>query len=44
MVRFISNPLTYFGLEGLMVDDPEAALPTMAFVAFQAMFAASPWR
>ncbi len=37
---FVSNPLTYFGLEGLMVDDPEAVLPTMAFVAFQAMFAA----
>ncbi|MGB7983019.1 MAG: ammonium transporter [Candidatus Nanopelagicales bacterium] len=37
---FISNPLTYFGLEGLMVDDPQATLPTMAFVAFQAMFAA----
>ncbi len=37
---FVSNPLTYFGLEGLMVDDPEATLPTMAFVGFQAMFAA----
>ena len=37
---FVSNPLTYFGLEGLMADDPEAAFPAMAFVAFQAMFAA----
>jgi Amt family ammonium transporter len=37
---FVSNPFTYFGLEGLMADDPEASLPTMAFVAFQAMFAA----
>ena len=37
---FISNPLTNFGLDGLMTDDPEAALPVMAFVAFQAMFAA----
>jgi ammonium transporter, Amt family len=36
---FISNPFSQFGLEGLMTDDPEAALPTMAFVAFQAMFA-----
>jgi Amt family ammonium transporter len=37
---FVSSPLTYFGLEGLMTDDPEAAFPAMAFVAFQAMFAA----
>jgi Amt family ammonium transporter len=37
---FVSSPFTYFGLEGLMADDPEASLPTMAFVAFQAMFAA----
>jgi Amt family ammonium transporter len=37
---FLSSPLTYFGLEGLMTDDPEAAFPAMAFVAFQAMFAA----
>jgi Amt family ammonium transporter len=36
---FLSSPLTDFGLEGLMADDPEASLPTMAFVAFQAMFA-----
>ena len=26
-------------LNGLMVDNPEASLPVMAFVAFQAMFA-----
>jgi Amt family ammonium transporter len=37
---FVSNPFELFGLEGLMADDPEASLPTMAFVAFQAMFAA----
>ena len=29
----------YAWLNGLMVDDPEAGLPAMAFVAFQAMFA-----
>ncbi len=29
----------YAGLQSLMVDDPEASLPAMAFVAFQAMFA-----
>lgn len=29
----------YLGLEGLMADNPEASLPAMAFVAFQAMFA-----
>ena len=33
------NPTEAFGLEGLMADDPESALPIMAFVAFQAMFA-----
>lgn len=33
------NPTEYLGLEGLMADDPEAVLPVMAFVAFQAMFA-----
>lgn len=33
------NPTEYLGLEGLMTDDPEAVLPVMAFVAFQAMFA-----
>ena len=37
---FLSSPFELFGLEGLMADDPEASLPTMAFVAFQAMFAA----
>ena len=37
---FAANPFEYFGLEGLMADDPEASLPSMAFVAFQAMFAA----
>ncbi len=37
---FLSSPFQLFGLEGLMADDPEASLPTMAFVAFQAMFAA----
>ena len=36
----IGNPTEFLGLEGLMADDPEAALPAMAFVAFQAMFAA----
>lgn len=30
----------YAGLEGLMTDNPEAVYPAMAFVAFQAMFAA----
>ena len=37
---FVSSPFEFFGLEGLMTDDPEATLPTMAFVGFQAMFAA----
>ena len=37
---FVSSPLAFFGLEGLMTDDPAATLPTMAFVGFQAMFAA----
>ncbi|MDH3958744.1 MAG: ammonium transporter [Actinomycetota bacterium] len=37
---FFSSPFALFGLEGLMVDNPEAALPEMAFVGFQAMFAA----
>ncbi|MDZ7577002.1 MAG: ammonium transporter [Candidatus Nanopelagicales bacterium] len=36
----IASPLELFGLDGLMADDPEAAYPVMAFVAFQAMFAA----
>jgi ammonium transporter, Amt family len=35
----VANPFEYFGLEGLMTDDPEVTLPAMAFVAFQAMFA-----
>jgi Amt family ammonium transporter len=29
----------YFGLESLIVDDPEATTPPIAFVAFQMMFA-----
>lgn len=36
----IGDPLEFAGLESLMTDDPEAALPIMAFVAFQGMFAA----
>ncbi len=35
----LGNVTQYIGLEGLMVDDPEAGVPAMAFVAFQAMFA-----
>lgn len=35
----LGNVTQYFGLEGLMVDDPEATIPAMIFVAFQAMFA-----
>lgn len=35
----LGNVTEYFGLEGLMADDPEASVPAMAFVAFQAMFA-----
>lgn len=35
----LGNPTEYLGLEGLMAQDPEAATPPMAFVAFQAMFA-----
>ena len=37
---FVSSPFQLFGLEGLMTDDAQASLPVMAFVAFQAMFAA----
>ncbi len=37
---FFGNPTEYLGLSGLMVDDPEAGLPAMAFAAFQLMFAA----
>ncbi len=36
----VANPFEFFGLSGLMADDPAASLPVMAFVAFQAMFAA----
>lgn len=35
----LGNVTEYFGLESLMVDDPEATVPAMIFVAFQAMFA-----
>lgn len=35
----IGNVGEYLGLEGLMADDPAAAYPATAFVAFQAMFA-----
>ncbi len=35
----IASPTEFFGLEGLMTEDPEATYPAMAFVAFQAMFA-----
>ena len=35
----LGNVTQYFGLEGLMTDNPEAVYPAMAFVAFQAMFA-----
>lgn len=35
----LGNVTEYFGLESLMADDPEASLPAMIFVAFQAMFA-----
>ena len=35
----LGDPLQYVGLRGLMSDDPEAALPAMAFVGFQAVFA-----
>lgn len=35
----LGNPAEYLGLSGLMADDPEAALPMMAFVSFQALFA-----
>ena len=35
----LGNVTEYFGLESLMVDDPEAPVPAMIFVAFQAMFA-----
>ena len=35
----LGDPLQYLGLKGLMTDDPEATLPAMAFVGFQAVFA-----
>ncbi|MBA3529114.1 MAG: ammonium transporter [Propionibacteriaceae bacterium] len=35
----LGNPGEFFGLKGLMIDDPEATYPVMAFVAFQAVFA-----
>lgn len=35
----LGNVTEFFALEGLMVDDPEASVPAMIFVAFQAMFA-----
>lgn len=35
----LGNVTEYFGLENLMVDNPEATVPAMIFVAFQAMFA-----
>ncbi|SEO89660.1 ammonium transporter [Trujillonella endophytica] len=35
----LGDPTEFFGLKGLMTDDPEAALPAMAFVGFQAVFA-----
>ena len=38
-VGLLGNPTQFAWLEGLMTDDPEASLPVMAFVAFQAMFA-----
>ncbi|MGY1749819.1 ammonium transporter [Modestobacter sp. SYSU DS0511] len=34
----LGSPFEYFGLNGLM-EDTDAALPTMAFVGFQAVFA-----
>ena len=39
-VGLLGNVADYFGLDHLMTDNPEASLPAMAFVAFQAMFAA----
>ncbi|HQR78753.1 MAG TPA: ammonium transporter, partial [Actinomycetota bacterium] len=37
---FLGSLTQYLGLAGLMADDPAATYPAMAFVAFQAMFAA----
>ena len=36
---WLGNITQYWGLTGLMADNPEAGTPAMAFVAFQAMFA-----
>jgi Amt family ammonium transporter len=38
-VGLVGQPGEFAFLDGLMVDDPAATLPVMAFVAFQAMFA-----
>lgn len=35
----LGNITQFAGLEGLMANDPEAGVPAMGFVAFQAMFA-----
>jgi Amt family ammonium transporter len=35
----LGDPGEFFGLKGLMTDDPDAALPAMAFVGFQSVFA-----
>jgi len=38
-VGLLGNITQFAGLEGLMTNDPEAGVPAMGFVAFQAMFA-----
>jgi Amt family ammonium transporter len=35
----LGNPTEFLGLKGLMAEDEAASYPTMAFVAFQAVFA-----
>jgi Amt family ammonium transporter len=35
----LGDPTEFFGLRGLMTEDPDAAYPAMAFVGFQAVFA-----
>lgn len=35
----LADPTEYIGLKGLMEEDPDASLPAMAFVGFQAVFA-----
>ncbi len=35
----IGNPFEFAGLQSLLVNDPEASYPALAFVAFQACFA-----